>query len=144
MFLYVKNERCGEVEWERNDCVKASWEECDFPAFQGWERWYEMGVPLRELEFVWFLALDLGLIQRLTGWMAICLLAEKLPEPCVLYGRGSEKPSQQVITRKSWAGASVCRKGGTWAQEGLVRKEIREPALVEMFRASWDKRGPEN
>ena len=37
----------------------------------------------------------------------------------------------------------MCRKGRTWAQEGLVRKEIRELALREMFRASWHKRGPE-
>ena len=51
-----------------------------------------MGVWLRKLELVYFLALDLGLIQRLTGWMAICLLAEKLPDLRVLYGRGSEKP----------------------------------------------------
>lgn len=26
MFLYVRDERCGEVEWEKNDCVKASWD----------------------------------------------------------------------------------------------------------------------
>lgn len=29
------------------------------------------------------------------------------------------------------------------AQEGLVRKEIRETSAMEMFRASWDERGPE-
>lgn len=24
MFSYVRNERCGRDEWEKNDCVKAS------------------------------------------------------------------------------------------------------------------------
>lgn len=37
-------------------------------------------------------SLDLGLVHRLTGWMAICFLAEKLTEQRAFYNRGLEKP----------------------------------------------------
>lgn len=49
------------------------------------------------------------------------------------------KPSQQVLAPKSRAAASLCRKEGTWVQERLVRKEIREHSLVEMSGTAWDK-----